>query len=93
MTERKLTNRVRKLKELEAQQKELEKEIEELKNEIKEDMAAKGLEEQRAGDFIVRFTTVISNRFNTKAFQADHSKLYDRYIKPSESKRFSVVSA
>lgn len=75
MTERMIVNRVRKLKELEAQQKEIEEQIEALKAEIKADMQRKDLEEQKAGDYTVRFTTVISNRFDGKAFKADHSKL------------------
>ena len=64
MTERMIVNRVRKLKELEAQQKEIEEQIEALKAEIKADMQRKDLEEQKAGDYMVRFTTVISNRFD-----------------------------
>ena len=47
MTERMIVNRVRKLKELEAQQKEIEEQIEALKAEIKADMQRKDLEEQK----------------------------------------------
>ncbi len=91
MTERMIVNRVRKLKELEAQQKEIEEQIEALKAEIKADMQRKDLEEQRAGDYTVRFTTVISNRFDGKAFKADHAKLYDQYMRATESRRFSIA--
>lgn len=91
MTERMIVNRVRKLKELEAQQKEIEEQIEALKAEIKADMQRKDLEEQRAGDYLVRFTTVISNRFDGKAFKADHAKLYDQYMRTTESRRFSIA--
>lgn len=91
MTERMIVNRVRKLKELEAQQKEIEEQIEALKAEIKADMQRKELEEQRAGDYMVRFTTVISNRFDGKAFKADHAKLYDQYMRTTESRRFSIA--
>ena len=91
MTERMIVNRVRKLKELEAQQKEIEEQIEALKAEIKVDMQRKDLEEQKAGDYMVRFTTVISNRFDGKAFKADHAKLYDQYMRTTESRRFSIA--
>ena len=91
MTERMIVNRVRKLKELEAQQKEIEEQIEALKAEIKADMQRKDLEEQKAGDYMVRFTTVISNRFDGKAFKADHAKLYDQYMRTTESRRFSIA--
>ena len=91
MTERVIVNRVRKLKELEAQQKEIEQQIENLKAEIKADMERKNLQEQKAGDFTVRFTTVVSNRFDGKAFKADHSRLYEQYMKSMESRRFSIA--
>ena len=91
MTERMIVNRVKKLKELEAQQKKIEEQIEALKAEIKADMQRKDLEEQKAGDYMVRFTTVISNRFDGKAFKADHAKLYDQYMRTTESRRFSIA--
>ena len=91
MTERMIVNRVRKLKELEAQQKKIEEQIDALKAEIKADMQRKDLEEQKAGDYMVRFTTVISNRFDGKAFKADHAKLYDQYMRTTESRRFSIA--
>ena len=91
MTERMIVKRVRKLKELEAQQKKIEEQIEALKAEIKADMQRKDLEEQKAGDYMVRFTTVISNRFDGKAFKADHAKLYDQYMRTTESRRFSIA--
>lgn len=91
MTERMLTNRIRKLKELEARQKELEQQIDALKAEIKADMEAKGLEEQRLGDYIVRFTSVMTNRFDARRFQQEHGRLYDQYVKQVKRKRFSIA--
>lgn len=91
MTERMITNRVRKLKELEAQQKELEQQIDALKAEIKADMKRKNLQEQKAGDYIVRFTEVLSKKFDIKRFQQEHERLYSQYIRQVNTKRFSVV--
>ena len=91
MTERMLQNRVKKLKALEAQQKELESQIEALKGEIKADMEEKGLEQQKAGDFLIRWTTVLSSRFDSKAFQREHESLYDQYLKQTASRRYSIV--
>ena len=91
MTERMLQNRVKKLKALEAQQKELESQIVALKGEIKADMEEKGLEQQKAGDFLIRWTTVLSSRFDSKAFQREHESLYDQYLKQTASRRFSIV--
>lgn len=91
MTERMIANRIRKLKELEAQQKELEQQIEALKSDIKADMEDKGLEEQRVGDYIVRFTSVLTSRFDARRFQQEHIKLYGQYIRQTSSKRFSIA--
>jgi len=91
MSERMLLNRVKKLKALEEQQKELVKQIDELKDGIKADMEQKGVEEQVAGDNIVRFTTVTSNRFSTKDFKEEHSRLYNQYMKQTATKRFSIA--
>ena len=91
MTERMISNRLRKLRELESQKAELEKQIEALKEEIKQDMSDKGLEEQKVGDFTIRFITIVTNRFDSKSFKKDHSDLYDRYIKAAESKRFTIA--
>lgn len=91
MTERMLQNRVKKLKELERQQKELEGQIEALKEEIKADMEAKGVEQQTAGDFLIRWTTVFTNRFDSRAFQKEHENLYSQYVKQTASRRFSIA--
>lgn len=91
MTERMLTNRIRKLKALETQQKELEKQIEEVKAELKADMDSKGIEEQRCGDYVLRYATIVSNKFNAKLFKEERKSLYERYLKPSESRRFTVA--
>ena len=66
MGERALENRIKKLKELEAQQKALEEQAEKIKAEIKADMQKKGQEEVKAGNFIVRLKEVVSSRFDSK---------------------------
>lgn len=91
MTERMIINRTNKLKELEEKKVELEKEIEKLKDEIKEDMENKGLEEMTAGNFIVRFKTVISNRLDSKALQKEHEAIYNQYLKRIETRRFTIA--
>lgn len=91
MSERMIVNRVKKLKALEAQQKEIEAQIEALKDEIKADMQERGVEQQVAGDFLIRWTTVVSSRFDSKAFQKEHAAMYSRYLKQTESHRFSIA--
>ena len=91
MTERMIANRCRKLKELEEQQKELERQIDALKAEIKADKERKDLQEQKVGDYMVRFTDVLTSRFDTKRFQQEHERLYSQYVRQVSTKRFSVA--
>ena len=72
MSERTLLKKVKTLKELEAQKKALEKQVAAVQEEIKKEMEARGSEEAEIGDWIVRFKSVMSNKFNSKAFAADH---------------------
>ena len=54
MGERAIQNRIRRLQELDRQQAEIEAEREKLKEEIKKDMQKKGIDQVKAGNFIVR---------------------------------------
>lgn len=91
MTQRMISNRIRKLKELESQRAEIDKQIEALKDAIKEDMSNQGLQEQKVGNYVIRFITVVSDRFDSKTFKAEHAKLYNQYVKSIESKRFTIA--
>ena len=91
MGNRAIENRIKRLKEIEAQQKELDKQAEALRAEIKAEMEAQGMEELHTGNFIVRWKAVICKRFDSKAFKAEHNELYNQYMKTSESRRFTVA--
>lgn len=90
MGNRALENRVKELKAIEEQQKELTERAEKIKAEIKADMQAKGKDEIKAGNFIVRLKEVITNRFDSKAFAEEHKRLYEAYTKPQSTLRFTV---
>lgn len=75
---------------LEEQKKRLEEQISALQEEIKKDMETKGVEEMQAGTFIIRFTSVLSSRFDTKRFKEHYGELYNRYIKQVASRRFTI---
>lgn len=91
MTERTLQAKVRKIKELEAQQKSLEKQISSLKADIQDEM--KDREQLQAGEYLVRWTRVVSNKFDSKAFQSEHSRLFKNYVKEVESRRFTIAES
>lgn len=87
---RALENRIKKLKALEERQKLLDQEIDSLKEEIKKDLEAKGTEELQVGIFIIRFTSVLSNKFDTKRFKEQYGDLYKQFTKQTASRRFTV---
>lgn len=81
---------IRTLKEWEALATEAAAEIESLKDQIKREMEARGVEKLEAGQYIARFTTVLSNRFDTTTFKREHGAMYQQYVKQTTSRRFSI---
>lgn len=86
-----MVSKVEQLKELEALIREAEKEVEALKDEIKAEMYMRNTEEMPVGRYVVRWTSVVSNRFDSTAFKNDMKEVYNRYVKQTESRRFSIV--
>ena len=86
-----LTGKIEALKEWEALLAEATAEVEAIKDEIKREMERRGVEEIEAGQYIARFTTVLSNRFDTTAFKREHGEMYKMYTKQTTSRRFSVA--
>ena len=90
MTERQIINRAKKIKALEEQKKAIEQQIDSLKAEIQEEM--KDQEVLEAGDYTIRWTTVNSERFDSKAFKAAHKELFSEYVKTITTRRFQVFA-
>lgn len=57
---------------------------------IKEEMVRLDTEELTAGAYFVRFTNVISNRFDSTTFKRLYADLYKDFTKPVSSRRFTV---
>ena len=91
MSSMEIVSKIEALKEWEALAAEAAAEIESLKDSIKREMDARGVEELEAGQYIARFTTVLSNRFDTSTFKRDHSEIYRLYLKQTTSRRFSIA--
>ncbi len=91
MSTKEMESKIAKLQEWEALAEEAKAEAEALRDEIKAEMLTMETEEMEAGRFIVRWTSVLSNRFDTSAFKKDHSEMYKQYTKQSASRRFSIA--
>lgn len=85
-----ITAKIEEIKELEELIKEAEAEVEALKDEIKAVMLERNTEEMEVGKYIVRWTSVLSSRFDSTAFKKVMPDLYRAYTKQVASRRFSV---
>ena len=86
-----ITNKIEALRDLEALIEEAKVEAESLRDEIKAEMLNRDTEELNAGQYIVRYTTVLSNRFDSTAFKKAMPELYRSYTKQTASRRFSIA--
>ncbi len=85
-----LETRINKMQEWEELAKEAAAEAEAIRDSIKAEMMERNTEELEAGAFIIRWTSVLSNRFDTTAFKKEHGELYKAFTKQSASRRFTV---
>ena len=67
-----------------------EAEAEALRDAIKAEMLERDTEELTAGQYIIRWTSVISNRFDTTSFKKVMPDVYKAYTKPVSSRRFTI---
>ena len=91
MSQNEIVSKIEQLKEWEAILEEAQAEVEALKDSIKNEMLDKETEELIAGAYIVRWTSVLSNRFDSTAFKREHADLYQAFTKQVSSKRFSIA--
>ena len=85
-----LVIKVEQLKELENLLEEVKVEAEAIRDEIKQEMMARDTEELEAGKYIVRWTSILSNRFDTTEFKKVMPDVYKAYTKQISSRRFSI---
>ena len=86
-----ITSKIEALKDLESLIEEAKAEAEALRDEIKSEMLNRNTEEMEAGQYIVRWTSVLSQRFDTTAFKKVMPDVYKSFTKQVSSKRFSIA--
>lgn len=90
MSKIELLAKIELLNKYEAMMEELKAEADTIRNTIKAEMEAKEVEELIAGHYIVRYTAVLSNRFDSTAFKKVMPEIYKAYTKQVSSRRFSI---
>lgn len=76
--------------ELKAQAAVLDAELKAIEDEFKKELDRKGVEVLEYGDKKVRWTSVVSNRFDSTGFKKSFPELYKAWTRAVPSRRFSV---
>ena len=92
MSKYELLAKVELLNKYEAMMEELRAEADTIRNSIKAEMEAREVEELVAGQYIIRWTSVLSNRFDSTAFKKVLPELYKAYTKQVASRRFTITA-
>lgn len=90
MTKTEMIKKIEELNEYEKMIEELKAEADTIRDSIKAEMLEREAEELQAGQYIIRWTSVLSNRFDTTSFKKIYGDLYKAFTKQSASRRFSI---
>ena len=90
MSTTELTAQIESLRALEELIEEAKAEAETLRDAIKQEMLNRDTEELSAGQYIVRWTSVLTQRFDTTSFKKVMPEIYKAYTKQVSSRRFTI---
>lgn len=91
MSRNELVAKIEALNEWESVIAEAQAEAEAIRDSIKAEMLEREVDELEAGRYIVRWTSVLSNRFDTTSFKKQYNELYKAFTKQTTSRRFSIA--
>ena len=91
MSKMDLVKKIEAITEFEQLIEEAKAEAEALKDEIKAEMLRQETEELEAGQYIVRWSSVLSQRLDTTALKKAVPEIYKAYLKQVASRRFSIA--
>ena len=90
MSKNELIAKIEALNAWEALVEDAKAEAEAIRDSIKQEMTARDVEELTAGQYIIRWTSVLTNRFDTTSFKKVMPDVYKAFTKQSASHRFSI---
>ena len=90
MSKIELLAKIELLNKYEAMMEEIKAEADTIRNSIKAEMEASEVEELIAGQYIIHYTSVLSNRFDSTAFKKVMPEIYKAYTKQVSSRRFTI---
>lgn len=90
MSTMELTTKTEALRSLEELIEEAKAEAETIRDTIKAEMLNRDVETMEVGQYIVRWTSVLSQRFDSTAFKKVMPDVYKAYTKQVSSRRFTI---
>ena len=90
MANNELLNKIEALNEWEALMEEARAEADAIRDSLKQEMLMRGTEELEVGQYMVRYQSIVSNRFDSSAFKKALPEVYKSFIRQSTTKRFTI---
>ena len=90
MSKNELIAKIEALNAWEALMEDAKAEADAIRDSLKQEMLDRDVEELTAGAYIIRWTSVLSNRFDTTGFKKVYGDLYKAFTKQTNSRRFSI---
>lgn len=91
MSNNQIAKKIETLLEWEKLMEEAKAEADALRDEIKQEMMIRNTEELTVGQYIIRWTSVLSQRFDATAFKKVMPDIYKAYLKQVSSRRFTIA--
>ena len=92
MATNELLNKIEALNEWEQLMEEARQEAEALRDSIKQEMLNRNTDEMEVGQYIVRWTSVLTQRFDSTSFKKALPDVYKSFIRQGTSKRFTITA-
>ena len=90
MTTNQIIEQINRLNEWEALLEDVKAQTEAIRDTLKAECEERDTEELVAGGYVIRWTSVLSNRFDSTSFKREYKEVYNHYVKQVYSRRFSI---
>ena len=91
MSTNQITRKIEALLEWERIIEQAKAEADALRDELKQEMVSRNTEELTVGQYIIRWTSVLTQRFDSTAFKKVMPDIYKAYTKQVASRRFTIA--
>ena len=91
MSTNQITRKIEALLEWERIIEQAKAEADALRDELKQEMVSRNTEELTVGQYIIRCTSVLTQRFDSTAFKKVMPDIYKAYTKQVASRRFTIA--